>query len=61
MIARQAYALLMATPTAEPVRGRAYEAICSIKKRVNGMGIRNLLEEVYAAHPEYAQYRRYEF
>lgn len=41
--------------------GRAYEEICGIKKRVNGMGIRNLLEEVYAVHPEYAQYSRYEF
>lgn len=41
--------------------GRAYEAICGIKKRVNGMGIRDLLEEVYAEHPEYAQYSRYEF
>ena len=41
--------------------GRAYETICGIKKRVNGMGIRDLLEEVYAEHPEYAQYSRYEF
>ena len=41
--------------------GRAYEEICDIKKRVNGMGIRDLLEEVYAEHPEYEQYSRYEF
>ena len=39
----------------------AYEVVCSIKARVNGMEIRNLLEEVYAAHPEYAQYSKYEF
>ena len=39
----------------------AYEAVCRIKKRVNGMEIRDLLEEVYAAHPEYAQYSKYEF
>ena len=41
--------------------GEAYEAIRGIKERVNGMGIRDLLEEVYAEHPEYAQYSRYEF
>ena len=40
---------------------RAYEEICGIKKRVNGMEIRSLLKEVYAEHPEYAQYSRYEF
>lgn len=39
----------------------AYEAVCRIKERVNGMEIRDLLEEVYAAHPEYAQYSKYEF
>lgn len=39
----------------------AYEVVCRIKKRVNGMEIRDLLEEVYAAHPEYAQYSKYEF
>ena len=38
-----------------------YEVVCRIKKRVNGMEIRDLLEEVYAAHPEYAQYSKYEF
>ena len=41
--------------------GEVYGAICGIKSRVNGMGIRDLLEEVYAEHPEYAQYSRYEF
>lgn len=41
--------------------GETYGAICSIKSRVNGMGIRELLEEVYAQHPEYAQYSKYEF
>lgn len=41
--------------------GKVYGAICSVKSRVNGMGIRDLLEEVYAEHPEYAQYSRYEF
>lgn len=41
--------------------GEAYKTICDIKKRVNGMGIRDLLEEVYAEHPEYAQYSKYEF
>lgn len=41
--------------------GKVYGAICGIKSRVNGMEIRDLLEEVYAEHPEYAQYSRYEF
>lgn len=41
--------------------GEVYGAICGIKSRVNGMEIRNLLEEVYAKHPEYAQYSKYEF
>ena len=41
--------------------GEAYETIRRIKARVNAMEIRDLLEEVYAEHPEYAQYSRYEF
>lgn len=41
--------------------GDVYEAICGIKSRVNGMPIRDLLEDVYARYPEYAQYSRYEF
>ena len=41
--------------------GAAYEEIRGIKSKVNNMEIRDLLEEVYSKHPEYAQYSKYEF
>lgn len=39
----------------------AYRILGGIKERINGMDIGDVLRRVYAEHPEYAMYSKYEF
>ena len=39
----------------------AYRILGDIKEKINGMEIGDVLRRVYAEHPEYAMYSKYEF
>lgn len=39
----------------------AYRILGGIKEKINGMEIGDVLRKVYAEHPEYAMYSKYEF